>query len=119
MLPNRVTLSKVATDKLRYLKGGTGLTPNILARIAIMLALKDGNSLKNASVADADGQVLNRDVLFGEHVQVYEVLINQYIHDADITYPLSEVITALIEAGVHKIGHIKSLPEIAQLSDSV
>ena len=45
MLPNRIKLSKNATDKLRYLKSKTGLTPNILSRIAIMLTIREGSDL--------------------------------------------------------------------------
>ena len=56
MLPNRIKLSTKSTDKFRYLKSKTGLTPNILARIAMMLALKEGSNLSNAGVADNDGQ---------------------------------------------------------------
>ena len=55
MLPNRIKLSKKATDKLRYLKSKTGLTPNILSRIAIMLAIKEGGNLSNAGVGDING----------------------------------------------------------------
>lgn len=116
MLPNRVTLSKVATDKFRNLKGLTGLTPNILARIAIMLAIKDRSGISNAAVADTNGQVLNRDVLFGEHAAVYEMLINQYMHDMNIDVPLPDVIAALVEIGAHKIGHVKNLVDIAKLA---
>jgi DNA sulfur modification protein DndE len=116
MLPNRVTLSKVATDKFRNLKGLTGLTPNILARIAIMLAIRDGSSLRNAAVADLDGQVLNRDVLFGEHAAVYEAIINQYVSEQAINESPAEVITALVEVGAHKMGHIRSLVDVANLA---
>lgn len=115
MLPRSITLSKVATDKLRSMKGSTGLTPNILARIAIMLAIKDGGSLANASVGDADGQILSKDVLFGEHTDVYEVLLNQYVHDTNNDCSLAEIIPSLIEAGVHKMGHIKNINDLADL----
>ena len=115
MLPRTITLSKVATDKLRAMKGSTGLTPNILARVAIMLTIKDESNLTNASVGDADGQVLPKDVLFGEHTEIYEVLLNQYIHETGTNRSLSEVIPSLVEAGVHKMGHIKNLSDLAQL----
>jgi len=115
MLPRSITLSKVATDKLRSMKASTGLTPNILARVAIMLAIKDGSSLANASVGDAEGQILSKDVLFGEYTDVYEVLLNQYVHGADNDCSLSEIIPSLIEAGVHKMGHIKSINDLADL----
>ncbi len=115
MLPNRVKLSKTATDKLRYMKSHTGLTPNILARIAIMLALKDSSSLKNAGTANGDGQELNKSVLFGDHADVYEVMIKQFTHDHNIDQPIQQVIASLVEVGVHKIGHVKSLSDLCKL----
>lgn len=115
MLPRSVTLSKKATDKLRMMKGSTGVTPNILARIAIMLAAEDGSNLKSASVGDANGQVLSKDVLFGDYAEAYEVLITQYVKESSIDRPIHEVIVALIESGVHKMGHIKSLSDLLAL----
>ncbi|MET0002062.1 MAG: DndE family protein [Candidatus Thiodiazotropha sp.] len=115
MLPDRVKLSKTATDKLRNMKANTGLTPNILARIAIMLAIKDGSTLTNAGVADAEGQELNKSVLFGEYANTYEVLINQFIHDNDIEQPIQQTIAALVEIGVHKIGHVKNISDLCEI----
>ena len=112
MLPNRVALSSVATGKLRYMKQNTGLTPNILSRIAIMKAIEAGGNIKNAGVQDSDGQVLSRDVLFGDHSDVYEVLINQFVYENEIEAPLQEVIAALIEIGVHKMGHVKKIQDL-------
>lgn len=114
MLPNRIKLSKNSTDKFRYLKMSTGLTPNILARIAIMLALKDGSSIFNPS-PDTDGQELNKSVLFGDHEHVYEAMIKQFIHDTNEIRPISHVISSLIEIGVHKMGHIKDLNALCEL----
>ena len=113
ILPNRIALSQNATNKLRNMKSHTGLTPNILSRIAITKAIETTSSLKNAGVADTEGQILRREVLFGEHEQVYEVLIQQYIYDNNIEEPISEVISALIEIGVHKLGHVKNIQQIA------
>lgn len=115
MLPNRVKLSKTATDKLRNIKVQTGVTPNISARIAIMLSLKDGSSLKNINTSDTDGQELNKSVLFGDHEVVYEALIRQYIHDHDIDEPIQRTVSLLVEAGIHKMGHIKSLTDLCNL----
>lgn len=94
------------------LKMRTGLTPNILARIAIMLAIKESSDLLNAGVADSDGQELHKSVLFGEHVDVYDVLICQYIHDNNIDVPLHQAIAALVEIGIHKMGHIKKVEDV-------
>jgi DNA sulfur modification protein DndE len=115
MLPNRIKLSKKVTDKLRHLKGQTGLTPNILSRIAIMLAMREGSDLSNAGVSDSDGQEFNDTTLFGENIYVYDVLINQYIHDKNIEITISDAIVALIEVGVHKMGHVKQLEQLCYL----
>lgn len=118
MLPNRVKLSKKATSKLRHIKSQTGLTPNIVARIALMLAIKEGGDLSNAGVGELDGgQELNTSTLFGEYIYFYDVLIHQYIHDKDLNLSISETIVAMIEIGVHKLGHIKQLEQLCDLSE--
>jgi DNA sulfur modification protein DndE len=116
MIPNRIRLSKKATDRLRYLKSQTGLTPNILARVAIMLAIKEESDLSNAGVGDTDsGQELNDTTLFGEYIYVYDVLINQYIYDKKLNLSVGETIIAMVEIGIHKMGHIKQLEQLCDL----
>ena len=114
MLPNRIKLSKNSTDKFRYLKMSTGLTPNILARVAIMLSLRSGSSIINIT-PDTDGQELNKSVLFGDHEYVYEAMIKQFIHETKDTRPISQVISSLVEIGVYKMGHIKDLNALCEL----
>lgn len=116
MIPNRIKLSKKATDKLRYLKIQTGLTPNILSRIAIMLAIKEGSDLSNSGVGDMDGgQELNDTTLFGEYIYIYDVLINQYIHEKKLNLSVADTIVAMVEIGVHKMGHIRQLEQLCDL----
>ncbi|MEW8256324.1 MAG: DndE family protein [Candidatus Thiodiazotropha taylori] len=115
-LPKSIKLSKMSTDKLRHMKSVIGVTPNVLARIAMMLSMEDGSSLKNSSVADNDGVDLKKDVLFGDHADIYEVLIRQYIYDKKIETTVSQTIVALVEAGVHKMGHVKTLSDLSRLT---
>jgi len=115
MLPNRIRLSQKATSKLQYIKNNTGLTPNILSRIAIMLAIKEGGGLANAGVSDYEGQELDKSILFGEYTDVYDVMINQYIFDNNLDLPIKQIVTALVEIGVHKMGHIKQLSDVHKL----
>ena len=116
MLPNRIRMSKKATSKFAFIKGKTGLTPNILARLAIMLAINEGSNLVNASVSDQDGQELSQSVLFGEHALFYDLLINQYIHDYELfDYSTNDVIVRMIEIGAFRMGHIRSLVDIETL----
>ena len=116
-LPNRVKLSRKATDRLRMLRQRTGVTPNILARVAIMKALETSTDLVNAGVNDTDGQELSRDILFGDLTGSFELLLHFYIESNNITEPIKDVIEGLIEIGVHKIGHIKNVSDLALLSE--
>ena len=116
-LPNRIKLSKKATDRLRTLRQRTGVTPNVLARIAIMRALETSTDLSNSGVNDAAGQELNRDVLFGDLAEYFELLIQYYVEKNDIAEPIRDVVVALIEIGVHKISHVKTVSELALLYD--
>ena len=116
MIPNRIKLSKKATDKLRFLKTKTGLTPNILSRIAIMLAIREGGDLSNAGVGNMEGgQELNDTTLFGEHIYLYDILINQYIHDKQLDLSVGETIVAMVEIGIFKMGHIRQLEQLCEL----
>ena len=92
----------------------TGLTPNILARVAIMLALRSGSSIINTT-PDAEGQELNKSVLFGDHEYVYEAMIKQFIHETKDARPISQVISSLVEIGAHKMGHVKDLNALCEL----
>lgn len=120
MLPNRIKISKSATSKLTYLKSKTGLTPNVLARFAIMLAINEGSNLNNSGVSDHEGQELNQSVLFGEHIEIYEAAINQYINENDLNpEDISNIIVSMIEIGTFKMGHLRSIEDIATLIEII
>ena len=115
MLPNQIQLTTNATNKLHQLKSKTGLTPNICSRIAIMLALRESNNLSNVELGDLNGQVLHKGILFGQDIEIYDILINQYIIDNDIKLDIKKAITSLIEVGIYKMGHVKSLLDLIRL----
>ena len=86
------------------------------ARESLLPSVKEGSNLSNAGVGEMDGgQELNDTTLFGEYLAVYDVMINQYIHDKQLNLSVSETIIAMIEIGVHKMGHIKSLEQLCEL----
>lgn len=112
-LPNRIRLSTHATERLKLMKGWTGLTPNILARIAIMIVIRDNVSIDNAGLQDTNGQELSKGVLFGEHSDIYEILLTQYFENSSGNDLSAEEVAKLVEIGVHKLGHVRSLEHIA------
>jgi len=113
--PNRLSISKNAATKFQTIKNHTGLTPNILARIAIMLAINSKAVISPTCLEDGSGKELSKDVLFGDHIDTYEILIRQYLHDMKCDFSVGHAISALVEVGVHKMGHVRSLDELASL----
>ncbi|MCO7543262.1 DndE family protein [Stutzerimonas nitrititolerans] len=114
--PHKFKVSSASTDKLRYLKSKTGLTPNILCRFAICNALKDTTGVGNASVSDLNGQEFNSPTLFGEHMDIYELLLRQFMFEHNIEDDPVRCVAALVEIGLHKMGHVRSLKEVVQLA---
>lgn len=112
IIPNRIRLSKAVSTKFQTIKNRTGVTPNILSRIALMKALESEATVNNAGVEDSDGQEISRDVMFGEYVHAYNLLLTQYINDTKCNQKPTEIISALIEIGAHKMGHTKSLSDL-------
>ena len=70
---NQITVSTRSTRILSDLRIKTGLTPNISARFAICMSLKD-RSLPNPDEFNRGGSKLEPDVLFGKHEQIYLAL---------------------------------------------
>lgn len=112
MFPTRINLSKTTWDRLQYLQTKTRLTPNVIARIAIMLALRDIRTATINESKPTGTHVINRDVLFGDHERVYEALIRQFYSEQKIKADIQDVIRSLIDNGLHKLGHIKNFSEL-------
>ena len=71
---NLITVSTRSTNILSTLRTKTGLTPNISARFAICMSLKD-RSVPNPDEFNKGGSKLEPDVLFGKHEQIYLALM--------------------------------------------
>ncbi|MBO6813111.1 MULTISPECIES: DndE family protein [Marinobacter] len=115
MFPTRIQLSKRTWDRLQYLQTKTQLTPNVMARIAMSLALRD---IRTASIIENKPEqthVINRDVLFGDHEKEYEALIRQFCSEQKVKTDIQDIIRYLIDDGLHKLGHVKSLLDLKAL----
>ena len=67
---SNIVTSEKSQVLLGRLKGRTGLTPNLLARFAICMSIKE-KSIPNPAEYDKNGSVLEPTVLFGEYEQIY------------------------------------------------
>jgi DNA sulfur modification protein DndE len=72
----KLKISSEATSKLRTLKSRTGLTPNLLCRMALMYSLEEGAIGENTALPNEDGAEFNAYTLTGEHTALFLSLIN-------------------------------------------
>lgn len=77
MLPNRMQLSRQTEDQLKKLKGYTGITPNIAARLAFFRSVE--SQFRYSPAGDAkklDGSlVLDKITWLGETLQTTELVL--------------------------------------------
>lgn len=114
MIPNRIRISEPSTARLKYLKSKTGLTPNILARFAFALSVREGRAMV-ALDATLDGQEFNAPTLFGEHQRLYELLLIRYLRATRDERPAATIIAHHIDVGLHKMGHMKNLSDLEKV----
>jgi DNA sulfur modification protein DndE len=72
----RLKTSKETGEKLVSLQAATGLTWNILSRIAVSLSLKDPSSPE--LVENKAGVDIHRNAMTGENDYIYKALIRQH-----------------------------------------
>lgn len=114
MIPHRVRVSEPASARLKYLKSKTGLTPNVLSRFAFALSTRDMRRVTRSS-SDLHGQEFNAPTLFGEHQELYDLILVRYVEETGDERDAAAIIANHIENGLHKMGHVRSLEDIVDL----
>lgn len=117
MLPNRLRISQPASDILRVLKGRTGLTPNIVCRMALLVSLEDGER-GGTRGSENGGSEFNAPTLFGEHALLFECLLRQ-VHGPMDSRQCASVIASHIDSGLDRLRKSKSLLELIEYSGLV
>lgn len=112
MLPNRVRISKRATELLKQIKAKTGVTPNILCRMALTLSLEESHKA-NPKNTDLNGSDFNLPTLLGDAAMLYEALLRQAHGDVD-TKEAQLILAAHIDNGVDKLKRAKSVADLLQ-----
>jgi DNA sulfur modification protein DndE len=72
----KLRLSKDASNRLRFLAGRTGLTPNLLCRIGFCLSLAEP-SLPNPDEYLEEDREFNRYTLLGEYDDLFVALLKE------------------------------------------
>ena len=113
----KIFLSAENTQKVRTLKGRTGLTPNILCRFALALSLRDPG-VPDADAFPNDGMEFNRYTLLGVHeVLILSLLRQRCLQDGlDPEEELPEQLRAHINRGVSILyARLRSLSDIGEM----
>ena len=114
-LPNEIVLSTKVTNKFSYIKQKVGITPNIMARIAILKALELDLIPSNLETPESLHQKIPRDIAFGDYSDIFNFGIKEYIDNHSYSGDIKELITNLIETGSYKIGNVKKFQDLETL----
>jgi len=76
----RIRLTKDASNRLRFLAGGTSLTPNLLCRMGYCLSLEDAK-IPNPKDFPEEDREFNRYTLLGEYDLIYIALLKQSLYN--------------------------------------
>ena len=113
----KVFLSADNTQKIRTLKGRTGLTPNILCRFALALSLQDPG-IPDPTSFPSDGMEFNRYTLLGPHEPLILALLRQRCVEDGLVpdEELPEQLRAHINRGVGILyPRLRTLPDLGEM----
>ena len=97
----KLKISTDATSRLRSLRQRTGLTPNLLCRMAVMLSLEEG-PVGGGTLTDEGGQEFNAYTLTGEYHAMIAAML-RLVEEGDTGGKLSEEEqVARLRAHIHR-----------------
>ncbi|POE15393.1 DNA sulfur modification protein DndE [Pectobacterium odoriferum] len=115
MLPNRMVLSRQTEEQLKRLKGYTGITPNIAARLAFFRSVEsefryspEGDSKK------LDGSlVLDKITWLGETLQTTELVLKM-LYPQLAQKDMIKAWAAHVEDGIAALRSYRNLKDLSQ-----
>jgi DNA sulfur modification protein DndE len=113
MLPSRLKIPADLTDVLKQLKGRTGVSPNILCRMALMLSLREGRRDTHQQ-KDLNGLELHSSTLFGDHLGLYECSLRQVYGEIPVAQ-IEQVLAQHISDGLMRIRAARSVSDLADI----
>lgn len=111
-LPMEVSLSKSVTNKFAMIKQRTGITPNLMGRVALMKAIESNVELINLKPVDSKGQKIPKDIFFGEDSDIYYLALELYIKEKGYAGQSKDLVNMLVDYGAHSIPAIKNISNL-------
>ncbi|WP_159565432.1 DNA sulfur modification protein DndE [Budvicia diplopodorum] len=115
MLPNRMQLSRQTEEQLKKLKGYTGITPNVAARLAFFRSVESGFRYSpERDNKKLDGLlVLDKITWLGETTQITELVLKMFYAELNHT-DLIKAWAAHVDDGVASIRNHRSINELTR-----
>lgn len=114
MLPNRMQLSRKSEEQLKKLKGYTGITPNLAARLAFFRSVE--NEFRYSPERDSkklDGfLILDKITWLGETLQTTELVLKMLYPQLD-QKDVVKAWAAHVEDGIAALRNYRSLKDFA------
>lgn len=116
MLPNRMQLSRQTEEQLKKLKGYTGITPNVAARLAFFRSVE--SEFRYSSERDSkklDGSlVLDKITWLGETLQATELVLKM-LYPQLAQKDIIKAWAAHVEDGIAALRNHRSLKDLVQV----
>lgn len=113
MLPNRMNLTRTTEEQLKKLKGHTGITPNVSARLAFFRSI-ESDFRYSGQEAKLDGSlVLDKYTWLGETSDVTELVLKMYYPELD-TKQYQQAWAAHVEDGIAAIRNHKNVSNLVE-----
>ncbi len=115
MLPNRMQLSRQTEEQLKRLKGYTGITPNIAARLAFFRSVESGFRFSTErDNKKLDGSlVLDKITWLGETLQTTELMLKMLYPQIE-QKDLIKAWAAHVEDGIAALRNHRGLSALAK-----
>tara|TARA_Y100000994_G_C15634579_1_gene418560 strand:+ start:66 stop:419 length:354 start_codon:yes stop_codon:yes gene_type:complete len=113
MLPNRMQLSRTVEEQLKKLKGYTGVTPNVSARIAFFRSIESDFRYDPATDYTTNGSLtLDKITWLGRTQEITELLLKHTYPDLE-GKQLQHAWAAHVEHGISSLRNFKTLTELS------
>lgn len=114
MLPNRMQLSRTVEEQLKKLKGYTGVTPNVSARIAFFRSIESDFRYNPATEYATNGSLtLDKITWLGRTQEITELLLKHTYPDLE-GKQLQQAWAAHVEHGIGALRNIRALSEFSE-----
>lgn len=115
----KIRLTKDASNRLKFLAGRTGLTPNLLCRMGLCLSLEEPKMPNPDEFAEEERE-FNRYTLLGEYDTLYIALLKQRLYQDGVNMDeLEEHFRAHLNRGIALLQQrVRSVADLANVVPS-